>query len=119
MAVDINPEWVCKKDNVLLYNEKCMEQNIKNALFFNRDDIYWGGRREIGLSRYLFELMGRDNNFVSMRDLGDAIHRFDRRLSLRENESTIREHGDQWQLHLVIDYGMNRTVTINEIVERV
>lgn len=118
MATDLNLEWTCAKDNVLIQNEQCLEQAITNALFFNQDEVYWGARNEIGLSRFNFELIGISGDMFTLRELAIAIKDFDRRLTLRESESSIVPVGDQWQLNLVIDYAYGPTVRINQLIER-
>jgi hypothetical protein len=117
MATDINCEWTSNQDKTLLRNDQCLRQAVSNALFFDRDDVYWGRRNEIGLSRYLFEFAGV-SDFVSMRDLAVAIKDFDHRLTLVQDASSIRAAGDQWHLNLVIQYRYGQTLHINQVVER-
>jgi len=117
MATDINCAWESNRDKVLLHNDQCLRQAVTNALFFDRDDIYWGRRNEIGLSRYLFEF--NDASIMSMRDLAVAIKDFDRRLTLIENQSSINNVGDQCRLNLVIQCQYGPTLHINQAVERV
>lgn len=117
MATDINCNWECNRDKVLLRNDQCLRQAVGNALFFDRDDVYWGRRNEIGLSRYLFEY--NDASIISMRDLAVAIKDFDSRLTLNQANSAIYNIGDQCQLKLEIQYQYGPTLHINQAVQRV
>jgi hypothetical protein len=117
MATDINCNWESNRDKVLLRNSQCLEQAVSNALFFDRDDVYWGRRNEIGLSRYLFEF-NTVSDFMSLKDLAVAIKDFDKRLTLNQNRSSIQAVGDQMQLRLEIQYAYGPTLHINQTVER-
>jgi hypothetical protein len=116
MAKDINGIWESLNDNILIEDNAVFEQSVHNSLYLDQDDIYWGSGTEINISRFLFELM--PEGMSSIRDLAFNINKFDPRLRLRQDLSSITPVGDQWQLNLTIVYDDSQIIYINELVRR-
>jgi len=117
MAADLNANWQSKLDPVVLHDDAAMHQAIYNILFFNRNECFFGNGNEVNLSYDLFELIPFDGDTLTIRSISDRITSFDSRLKLIESKSTVRSVGDQYQLHLVIEYDYQKTVTIDQRVQ--
>jgi len=119
MAKDINANWRSKQDPVILYDESAVHQAIYNILFFNRNECFFGEGNEVNISSELFELIPFDGDTLTIRSLSDRITAFNPKLKLIESKSSVRAVGDQFQLHLVIEYDYAKSVTIDQRVQAV
>lgn len=119
MATDINLDWTRKSDPVLLHDEQVFRQAIYNILFFSKNEIYYGAGNEIDLKSKNFELIPYHGDDLTIRGIAEAIRTMDRRFRLLENRSSITPVGDQYQLHLVVEYGYTEPIVIDQRIQKV
>jgi hypothetical protein len=114
---DINLNWRSKQDPVILYDDAAMRQAIYNVLFFSENECYHGSGDEVNLRSELFTILPISGDSLSIRTISDKLRKFDNRFKLIESASSVTSIGDQYQLHLVIEYDYGKSITIDQRVE--
>lgn len=114
---DVNINWLHNRDPIVLHEDAAMRQAIYNILFFSRNECYFGSGDEVNLRDDLFELIPFDGDTLAIRSISDRITAFDSRLKLIESQSSVRAVGDQYQLHLVIEYDYEKYIILDQRVQ--
>lgn len=114
---DIYIDWHDASDPVLLQDDAAIRQQVYCILFFRKDECVFDRGDEINLSNDLFEMIPFDGGELTIRSISDRITAFDSRFKLIESQSSVEPVGDQYQMHLVIEYDYNKSIELNPTVE--